>query len=202
MNNSENNTIGLRVRELRKRKGLNQQELANLLGKSLRTVQKYENGEMSISIAMINEIAKVLDSTSSYLLGYQADKAEINCMSDIIDFLFKLEKIVGVKFDIDVKKPPHFDSWECSIKFNGKEHDNELNADLCLFLEDWKNNRDEFFAAMCDKEKYEDWKDKTLAYYAASSLERKEFEELDFDARIKKKSEYANSLYDTADNKQ
>lgn len=40
MNNSEENTIGKRVREMRKRKGLNQQELADILGKSLRTVQK------------------------------------------------------------------------------------------------------------------------------------------------------------------
>lgn len=198
MDNSENNTIGLRVRELRKRKGLNQQELANLLGKSLRTVQKYENGEINISIAMINSIAKVLDTTSSYLLGYKQSKAEITCMSDIMDFLFKLEKIVGLKFDIDVKKPPHYDGWECSIKFNGKEHENELNADLCLFLEDWKNSREEFHSYMCDSEKYIDWQDKTLAYYASSSVESKEFENLDFETRTKKKAELADSLSDNS----
>lgn len=198
MDNSENNTIGLRVRELRKRKGLNQQELANLLGKSLRTVQKYENGEISISIAMINAIAKVLDTTSSYLLGYNQSKTEINCMSDIMDFLFKLEKIVGLKFDIDVKKPPHYDGWECSIKFNGKEHENELNADLCLFLEDWKNSREEFHSYMCDSEKYADWQDKTLAYYASSSVESKKFENLDFESRTKKKTEVAGSLSDNS----
>lgn len=198
MDNSENNTIGLRVRELRKHKGLNQQELANLLGKSLRTVQKYENGEISISIAMINSIAKVLDTTSSYLLGYNQSKTEINCMSDIMDFLFKLEKIVGLKFDIDVKKPPHYDGWECSIKFNGKEHENELNADLCLFLEDWKNSREEFYSYVCDSEKYADWQDKTLAYYASSSVESKEFENLDFESRTKRKAELADFLSDNS----
>ena len=57
MNNSEENTIGKRVREMRKRKGLNQQELADILGKSLRTVQKYENGEINISVGMVNTIA-------------------------------------------------------------------------------------------------------------------------------------------------
>ena len=202
MNNSENNTIGLRVRELRKRKGLNQQELADLLGKSLRTIQKYENGEISISIAMINSLARVLDTTSTYLLGYKQDKAEISCMSDIMAFLFSLEKVVGLKFDIDVKRPPHFDGWECSIKFNGKEHANELNADLCLFLEDWRDSRNDFFTYMCDKGKYEDWKDQTLAYYAASSVESEELEELDFETRIKKKEEYVNSLYGNSDNTQ
>ena len=65
MNNSEENTIGKRVREMRKRKGLNQQELADILGKSLRTVQKYENGEINISVGMVNTIAKVLETSSS-----------------------------------------------------------------------------------------------------------------------------------------
>ena len=40
-----NNQIGLRIRTARKEKGINQTELANLLGKSLRTIQKYESGE-------------------------------------------------------------------------------------------------------------------------------------------------------------
>ena len=34
-----NNQIGLRIRTARKEKGINQTELANLLGKSLRTIQ-------------------------------------------------------------------------------------------------------------------------------------------------------------------
>ena len=77
MNNSEENTIGKRVREMRKRKGLNQQELAGILGKSLRTVQKYENGEINISVGMVNTLAKVLETSSSYLLGSKKDGADI-----------------------------------------------------------------------------------------------------------------------------
>ena len=46
MNSTDNAEIGLRIRTLRKRKGYNQQELADILGKSLRTVQKYESGEI------------------------------------------------------------------------------------------------------------------------------------------------------------
>ena len=40
--NNEEMTIGQRVRKARKEKGYNQTELANALGKSLRTIQKYE----------------------------------------------------------------------------------------------------------------------------------------------------------------
>ena len=98
------------------------------MGKSLRTVQKYENGEINISVAMINEIARVLEVPSTYLLGYKKDGAKIECLSDIMDFLFCLEKMSGIKFDIDVKRPPHFDGWECSLKFNGKDMSADYNA--------------------------------------------------------------------------
>ncbi|MCD8181215.1 MAG: helix-turn-helix domain-containing protein, partial [Firmicutes bacterium] len=70
MNNQEL-TIGQRVRKARKEKGYSQTELANVLGKSLRTIQKYENGEIEISISMINALANALDTTSTYLLGYK-----------------------------------------------------------------------------------------------------------------------------------
>ena len=63
MNEMEVSTIGERIKTLRKKRGYNQKDLANLLGKSLRTIQKYESGEIEVSIAMVNELAKVLDTT-------------------------------------------------------------------------------------------------------------------------------------------
>ena len=193
MNNSETNTIGLRVRKLRKQKGYNQQELANLLGKSLRTVQKYENGEINISVAMINEIARVLEVPSTYLLGYKKDGAKIECLSDIMDFLFCLEKVSGIKFDIDVKRPPRFDGWECSLKFNGKDMSADYNADMCLFLENWAENRESFNSYEMNKASYNKWQDETLAYYSATALQSKEPEEIDEDTRIAKRNEYLKS---------
>lgn len=64
-----NNQIGLRIRTARKEKGINQTELANLLGKSLRTIQKYESGEIEVSIAMLNEIAKFQTANPHILQG-------------------------------------------------------------------------------------------------------------------------------------
>lgn len=199
MNNSETNTIGLRVRKLRKQKGYNQQELANLLGKSLRTVQKYENGEINISVAMINEIARVLEVPSTYLLGYKKDGAKIECLSDIMDFLFCLEKVSGIKFAIDVKRPPHFDGWECSLKFNGKDLSADYNADMCLFLENWAENRENFNSYETNKASYNKWQDEILAYYSATVLESKEPEEIDEDTRIAKRNEYLKALYENSD---
>ena len=52
MDNFDYPAIGQRIKQLRKRKGLNQTELAQMLKKSLRTVQKYETGEIEVSIAV------------------------------------------------------------------------------------------------------------------------------------------------------
>ena len=54
MDNFDYPAIGQRIKQLRKRKGLNQTELAQMLKKSLRTVQKYETGEIEVSIAVVN----------------------------------------------------------------------------------------------------------------------------------------------------
>ena len=85
MNEMEVSTIGERIKTLRKKRGYNQKDLANLLGKSLRTIQKYESGEIEVSIAMVNELAKVLDTTSTYLLGHQTGDFKFDCLSDGIN---------------------------------------------------------------------------------------------------------------------
>ena len=73
MDNFDYSAIGQRIKVLRKKKKLNQQELADLLGKSLRTVQKYETGEIEVSIAIINQLADLLDSTPTFILGYETN---------------------------------------------------------------------------------------------------------------------------------
>ena len=156
-------TIGTRLRALRKEKKLNQTELATLLGKSLRTVQKYENGDIEISLANINDIAKKLDTTATYLLGYQQDETPLTGYLSVLETMFKLEELKDLGFRIEVKRPPHYDKWECAIVFDGKDKNFDLNADMCLFLEDWMNRRDGEDLQNQSKQ-YENWKDQTLAY--------------------------------------
>ena len=73
--------VGARIKALRKKKHLNQIELANLIGKSLRTVQKYETGEIEVSVGVVNDLAKVLDSTPTYILGYDTEVTPITSMA-------------------------------------------------------------------------------------------------------------------------
>lgn len=188
MNEMNFSTIGERIKFLRKKRGYNQTELANLLGKSLRTIQKYESGEIEVSIAMVNELAKVLDTTSTYLLGYQAGDFKFDCFSDVMECLFQLEKIVGLNFSVETKRPPHYDGWKCSITFDGKDKNADLNADMCLFLEEWEDERESFKTHFSDLQYYEHWKDKNLAYYSSQKIEVKEPEELDTEERLKRRN--------------
>ena len=181
-----NNQIGLRIRTARKEKGINQTELANLLGKSLRTIQKYESGEIEVSIAMLNEIAKVLDCESTYLIGYDAERKPLENLSDIMNFLFQLDKIKELGFNIEVQRPPHYDGWKCAITFNGKAGSTGLNQDLCLFLEEFEDKRNEVKDYQTSLESYQKWQDKTLAYYANAKLTEKETEEISNEERIQR----------------
>lgn len=191
--------IGQRIKTLRKRKGLNQTELAQQLNKSLRTVQKYETGEIEVSIAVVNQIADVLESTPTYILGYESSNVEIKSLADIMDFLFKLETVAGVDFKIDVKKPPRSNQWECSIAFDGKSTA-DFNADMCLFLEQWEQERDDVRSYGSTQKTYRKWMERTLAYYAATSVKCVEPEELDESTRIEKRNEYLQKAYGNPEN--
>ncbi len=189
MDNLDYPAIGKRIKLLRKRKGLNQTELAQQLKKSLRTVQKYETGEIEVSIAVVNQIAGILETTSTYILGYESSPTQIKTLADVMDFLFKLETVAGIDFKIDVKKPPRSKQWECSISFDGKSAA-DLNADMCLFLEQWEDEREDLRAFASTQAAYKKWQEQTLAYYAANAVECVEPEELDAETRIKKRNEY------------
>ena len=195
MDNFDYSAIGKRIRVLRKRKGYNQQELANIIGKSLRTVQKYESGEIEVSIAVVNQLAEVLETTPTFILGYEADIAPIRSLADVMNFLFHIEQVSGLDFSIDVKKPPRNREWTCSITFDGKKTDADLNTDLCLFLEQWEEQRDDLRAYASTQEDYRKWKEQTLAYYAATAVECAEPAELDPAERIERRNAYLNSLY-------
>ena len=190
-----NNQIGLRIRTARKNQGINQTELANLLGKSLRTIQKYENGEIEVSIAMINEIAKVLECESTYLMGYEINSQPLSDFADILNFFCMLDRIKDVDFEIETKRPPHYDGWECTVKFNGKDKSAALNQDICLFLEEFHRLREEVRVYQSDYESFRKWQDKTLAYHSGFKLEEKEIEELSEDERIRRFQAIMNERY-------
>ena len=88
--NIHSSQIGLRIRTARKNKGINQTELANLLGKSLRTIQKYESGQV-----------QNLKSSTIKILCELFDARPFDFIFDDLDYEEKPEiQIVNVKTNL------------------------------------------------------------------------------------------------------
>ena len=60
---------GKRIKELRIERGYTQQELAEILHTSQKTISKYELDSTDLSTIMIERICKFFDISSDYLLG-------------------------------------------------------------------------------------------------------------------------------------
>ena len=181
--------IGERIKAARKAAGLSQTELANRLSKTLRTVQKYESGEIEPSIAIINAMAKELKVSPADLIGYQRPSIELNTISDVLTVLYQLNKKAGLRFEIDVKRPPHYDEWTCSLRFDGHNKDAEFNADLCLILEDFAHQRQMVETYWSDPDSFDAWLERKLAYYSSANLVDREVEVLSNMERIQRRNE-------------
>ncbi len=86
-------TLGERIRELRKARGMTQQELAQRLHTTKQTIGKYEQGIVTnLPLLRIDELAQALSTTPAYLMGWEDDmdytsnkallKAEIENMTE------------------------------------------------------------------------------------------------------------------------
>ena len=76
------------IKNLRKAKKINQEELAKIIGVSVDTIRRYESGEREPRIAELQAIAAALNTTAAALMG-EADvpAAEISNASHIDDVL-------------------------------------------------------------------------------------------------------------------
>lgn len=66
----KNNKLGKKVKDLRKRKGLSQEQLSYNSGLSLRTIQRIENNESSPTGESLKRIIKSLNSSPDELLDW------------------------------------------------------------------------------------------------------------------------------------
>lgn len=163
-------TIGERIKDYRTLNHLSQRELADMLGKTTRTIQKYESGEIQPTITMIYELAKALKISPAELIGYQKQNCQLETLSDVLYILYEIDQKSGLSFQIDVKRPPHNDDWSCSLKFNGNDKSAELNSDFCLFLERYAEERQNLADGFSNRERFEHWFETELAYYANLQL--------------------------------
>ncbi len=68
--------FGIRMRQIRKERGLTLDEFAELLGTSKQVLSRYEMGQCDTKISQVTKFAKILNMSVDYLLG--DDGAEVD----------------------------------------------------------------------------------------------------------------------------
>ncbi len=180
--------VGKRITECRKRAGITQTELAEKLGKSLRTVQKYESGEIDMPLSILNTISETIKVPLNYLMGYDSSHIKLETLSDVLAYMFELDRKKELKFDIEINKSDNKD-WKCSLVFDGKDVNAEYNADLCLVMETFRDNREALETYWMGYETYDAWEDKSIEYHKNHFISDKKRENLDRETLIKRRNE-------------
>jgi transcriptional regulator with XRE-family HTH domain len=88
--------IGENIKQIRKRKGLSQIELAEKIGISQKLLSHYEKGRLKISSDLIVLIAGALDVSSDLLLGLKKDTSNGQKASlKVVRRLNEIEELTG-----------------------------------------------------------------------------------------------------------
>ncbi len=171
--------IGNAIKKRRRQLKITQKEFAERLGKSERTIQKYESGEITMKIDLIKLVADELDIPWQELLEAKTDEIGIvssenefpicrfHTLSDVINALFTITEIKDIAFQLTCAKPPESPDWTSALMVDGKGN-GIYNADFCLFMENWMNKLAALQSGSINQEQFETWKRETLEYYSDS----------------------------------
>ena len=171
--------IGNAIKKRRRQLKITQKEFAERLGKSERTIQKYESGEITMKIDLIKLVADELEIPWQELLEAKTDEIGIvssenefpacrfHTLSDVINALFTITEIKDIAFQLTCAKPPESPDWTSALMVDGKGN-GTYNADFCLFMENWMNKLAALQSGFINQEQFETWKRETLEYYSDS----------------------------------
>ena len=171
--------IGNAIKKRRRQLKITQKEFAERLGKSERTIQKYESGEITMKIDFIKLVADELEIPWQELLEARTDEIGIvssenefpacrfHTLSDVINALFTITEIKDIAFQLTCAKPPESPDWTSALMVDGKGN-GTYNADFCLFMENWMDKLAALQSGSINQEQFETWKRETLEYYSDS----------------------------------
>lgn len=173
MNEMQNAITGQRIKEARKKCNLSQRELAEMMGKSLRTIQKYESGEIEVNNLTIQMLAIALNVTPFYLSGYSADSIRLDSLGDVCAFFFELENKAEVDYDVHVDFDREKDNVTATVTFQSgvSPETGEFSPTymICSFLASLEKRR---MAGAIDpsSEEYKKWMESMYALYSRVGL--------------------------------
>lgn len=178
--------IGERISEQRKRLRISQSELAERLGKSLRTVQKYESGEIDMPISVLQEISNILKVPINYLIGYDSSHIKLETLADVYAYIFELDRKKELKFDIEIIKEKEAVRKAAMVfDIEGAEY----NADFFNIIQKLKSNKEAIDTYWMDYQTFDAWQNSVVERTSSEFLSDKEREFLDETSRIEKRNE-------------
>lgn len=127
------NTIGTKIRGLRKNKGLTQKELGEIIGVSRTTINKYEGGYFTPSSRHIKSICKALECEEGYLCEVENDILDKSFIDDkIFDYL--LESAIKIRYpEVDINSY-EFGAYKRNIERAFKFIDDNLKGHMLTGL--------------------------------------------------------------------
>lgn len=182
--------VGERIFECRKQKGLRgmtQEEFAEALGKSLRTVQKYESGDIDVSLSTLYDISEVLGVSVSSLVNCQQSHTKIDSLADVMAFIIELGQKEEVNFEIAFNRKD--DEQTVALRFDEMNTEAVYNTLLCHFLETLKSNREALETYCIDHDTFNAWAEKVMAENQLAFLSNKEHVNLSGEELVRKRQE-------------
>lgn len=188
MKNDIQTTVGENISECRKRKGLTQEELAHKLGKSVKTVQRYESGTVDLPISILAEIADALEVSVNYLIGYTPLFIKLESFSDVTAFLLELNRKEEFRFEIELNKNDE-NGKTFSLTFDAMSTSAIYNSELYDIIEKLKTNREALEEYWINYETFKLWEEKAVLHNTTAFLHDKEREELSDEELVKRRTE-------------
>lgn len=181
-NNYSSKEIGENIQKLRKARKITQEQFAKQLNKGVRTIQKYESGEIQVPTDVLAQMGDIFEmpwiqiiKPNIVFIDIKEDeiwrsKYHFDNLGDVINALFTIEAGKNFTTSISVNKPPEDENWSASFSVDGKGS-SKYDADFCLFMENWMTRLASLKAGTLSPASYREWQSKTIAYYESSKLE-------------------------------
>jgi transcriptional regulator with XRE-family HTH domain len=200
--------LGSNIRLLRNNLGLNQTAFAEKIGITQSTLSSYEKGNATPSLEVLTSIATQFHVSVDWLLGISKSNpsdVKISSIADIANFIFQMNDINEIRYELDINDhlPNDIETetnrWYCAIKFFGRSEGHPCNQEICQLLSELEENRSSLESYFTTKEMFDFWKEKELEYYSNLPLTEKEYVELDFYERIRRRDALLNEKFGKKD---
>lgn len=97
-----NDIFPKRLKQLRLEKGMTQEEIAEQLNTRRSTYGEYERGKIMPPIDKVESVAKILETTPQYLLGWDEQQTGLNMTGEIVRRIREKKHISAEEFASDV----------------------------------------------------------------------------------------------------